>query len=124
MSRASAAAGLLIALSACSGRGSHADAVYNVRGRVVEASGSGADLRVVVAHEAIARFKGRDGEVAEMPAMRMAFGVDPKLDARALKPGSPWALTFAVRWSEEPALLIIAAKPLAADLPLALDPAH
>jgi Cu/Ag efflux protein CusF len=122
MRRASAVAGLLLALCACSGRGSAADAVYNVRARVVEASGSGADLRVVVAHEAIAHFKGRDGVVAEMPAMQMAFGVDPKLDPRALKPGSQWELTFAVRWNQEPVLLITAAKPLAADRPHALDP--
>ena len=116
--------GLLVTLSACSGPGSAADAVYNVRGRVVEVSGGGADLRVVVAHEAIADFKGRDGDVTEMPAMRMAFGVDPKLDARALKPGSQWELTFAVRWTQEPALLITAAKPLPADRALALDSAH
>jgi Cu/Ag efflux protein CusF len=124
MNRASAAACLLVTLTACSGRGSAPDAVYNVRGRVMEASGSGADLRVVVAHEAIADFKDRDGNVEPMPAMRMAFGVDPKLDARTLKPGSQWELSFAVRWRQEPALLITAAKPLAADVPLALDAAH
>jgi len=122
MSRARAAAGLLlVALTACSARGSAAAEVYRVRGRVLEASGSGADFRVVVAHEAIAHFKGRDGDVSEMPAMKMAFGVDPKLEARALKPGSQWELSFAVRWSQEPALLITAARPLPADRALALD---
>jgi hypothetical protein len=115
---------VLTALLGCSGRGSAPDAVYSVRGRVHEASGSGDGLRVIVAHEAIAAFKGRDGEVAEMPAMRMAFGVDPKLDARTLTPGSQWELTFAVRWSQEPVLLITAAKPLPADRPLALDSVH
>jgi Cu/Ag efflux protein CusF len=117
-------AGLLMVLAACSGRGSAPDAVYNARGKVVEASGSGADLRVMVAHETIAQFKGRDGVVSEMPAMQMAFGVDPKLDARALKPGSQWELTFAVRWNQEPVLVITAAKPLPADRPLALEPGH
>ena len=124
MSGACAAAGLLLALAACSGRGGGAADVYRVRGRVVSVSGSGADLRVVVAHEAIAGFKGRDGDVVEMPAMRMAFGVDPKLDARALKPGTQWKLGFAVRWSQEPALLITAAEPLAANRALVLDSEH
>jgi hypothetical protein len=124
MTRACAGAGLLLALAACSARGSGAAEVYHVRGRVVAVSGSGADFRVVVAHEAIAGFKGRDGDVVEMPAMRMAFGVDPKLDARGLKPGSQWKLTFAVRWSQEPALLITAAEPLGADRALVLDKEH
>ena len=117
MRLAIAAAFSVIALCACSGRGSSADAVYSVRGRVVEATGSGADLRVVVAHEAIPAFKDRDGKVAEMPAMQMAFGVDPTL-APSLTPGSGWELTFAVRWNQEPVLLITAAKPLPAGSPL------
>jgi hypothetical protein len=124
MTRACAAAGLLLVVSACSACGGGAADVYRVRGRVVSVSGSGADYRVVVAHEAIAGFKGRDGDVVEMPAMRMAFGVDPKLDTRALTPGSQWKLTFAVRWSQEPALLITAADPLAADRALVLDKEH
>jgi hypothetical protein len=116
--------GVLTGLLACSGGGDAPDAVYRVRGRVVEASGSGADLRVIVAHEAVADFKGRDGEVADMPAMRMAFGVDPKLDAKTLKPGSQWELGFAVRWNQEPVLLITGAKALPADRPLALESAR
>lgn len=119
-----ATAGLLVALCACSDRSNTPAAVYGVRAKVAEVTGSGADLRVVAVHEAIPAFKGRDGEVAEMPAMRMAFGVDPKLDSRGLKPGSQWELTFAVRWNQEPVLLITSAKPLPADVALAIDSAH
>lgn len=118
--RRSAALFLLVA-AACGGRrDAPPDAVYSVRGKVVELSGSGRDRRATIAHEAIPEFADRDGKVARMDAMRMAFGLAETVDASALVPGSQWQLTFVVRWAEEPALLITAAKPLAPDTRLTL----
>jgi hypothetical protein len=106
---------------ACTPATRHADGVYTVRGRVIEVSGRGEDARVVVAHEAIANFIGRDARPGHMPAMRMAFGIGPKLRADSLVPNSQWALTFEVRWRREPVLLLISVEPLPKDLALALD---
>lgn len=110
-------------LFACRAPGAQGD-VYRVRGQVLEQSGSGADLRVVVAHEAIANFKGRDGQLATMPAMSMAFGVADRLDSARFRPGSKWRLEVEVHWQHEPTLLISAAEPLPAEAPLQLDLGH
>jgi Cu/Ag efflux protein CusF len=96
------------------------DAVYRVRGQVVSQDGTGADARVSIAHEAIASFKDRDGKPGRMPAMTMAFGIGPDVPALKLTPGSRWQLTFEVRWSREPVLLITQAEPLSAGIELTL----
>ena len=98
------------------------DAVYRVAGRVIAVSGRGPDLRVVVSHEAIAGFKDRDGNVARMPAMTMAFGVAKDVDAKLFTPGSQWEFEFDVAWNREPVLRIDRAKALPADAKLALAP--
>jgi hypothetical protein len=88
----------------------------------VERTGKAQDARAVVAHEAIPRFADRDGRAAVMPAMTMAFGIGPDVDASALVPDSKWELTFQVHWNREPTLLITAAKALPRDAQLALEP--
>lgn len=112
----------LLALLACGGGSTAPDASYRVRGKVVERSGSGADTRVVIAHEAIDAFKDREGKQSGMEAMQMAFGLGPGLDASALRPGTQWQFSFDVRWKREPALLITAAQALPDSEPLELAP--
>jgi Copper binding periplasmic protein CusF len=100
-------------LIACTERApAQPDAVYRVRGAIVAVDGKGSDLRAVIAHEAIPEFADRSGTKAGMPAMKMAFAVAPGVDVSALVPGSQWLLTFEVHWREEPALRIVAARPL------------
>ena len=96
------------------------DASYRVAGQVVETSGSGPDARVVVAHEAIAAFKDRDGKPSDMAAMTMAFGLGPGLDLAQFKAGSKWQLNFGVTWDRTPVLRITHATPLPADTQLTL----
>ena len=110
---------LTSALVACSG-GAGGAASYETRGQVVELTGSGEDARVSIAHEAIPNFADREGKKAEMPAMTMAFGIGPGVDAVAFTPGTQWELSFDVVWGREPMLRITSARPLPATLPLAL----
>jgi Cu/Ag efflux protein CusF len=109
---------LTSALVACSGAGGTTS--YKTRGQVVELTGSGEAARASIAHEAIADFADREGKKSEMPAMTMAFGIGPGVDAEAFTPGSQWELSFDVAWGREPMLLITSARPLPATLPLAL----
>ena len=95
-------------------------AVHRVRGQIVELHGSGADRRVSVAHEAIPGFKDRSGVAAVMPAMTMAFGIAPGVDAKGFAPASKWSLTVEVVWGREPMLLITGATPLPAGTVLAV----
>ncbi len=112
---------MLVVLTACGDRApARPDAVYRVRGEVVAVDGEGSDLRAIIAHEAIPDFADRSGTKAGMPAMKMAFGVAPGVDAAALVAGSRWQLTFEVHWRQEPALRIVAAKPLPQGTQLAL----
>ncbi len=104
---------MLVVLNACGDRApARPDAVYRVRGEVVMVDGKGDDLRVIIAHEAIPEFADRSGTKGGMPAMKMAFGVATGVDAAQFVPGSRWQLTFEVHWREEPALRIVAARPL------------
>ena len=112
-----------LACASCGDDLGRADAVYRVRGQVVSQDGTGADARVVVAHEAIPSFKDRDGKLGRMPAMTMAFNMAPDVPAPKLTPGSRWQLTFEVRWRREPVLRITRVEPLApgTELTLAAD---
>ena len=111
-------------VNACGSRANDAgpgDASYRVRGEVVGQSGSGEDARVSIHHEAIPAFKDRDGKPGVMHAMTMAFGLAPEIDAARLSAGSRWSVTFDVRWSREPVLLITRLEPLAPGTALRLD---
>lgn len=124
LSRLALVPGMLLALLllACGSKSEEPPAVYRTRARVVELSGSGDSTRVTLEHEAIAGFKDRNGTASEMPAMKMAFGIGPTVDAQAFTPGSQWEVTFDVVWQREPVLLITAAKPLPAATKLELAP--
>lgn len=108
-------------LVACGSKSAAPAAVYTTRARVVELSGAGDNTRVTLEHEAIPAFKDRDGTPSEMPAMAMAFGIAPGVDAKAFTPGSQWQVTFEVAWQREPVLRIMQAKPLPPGTQLALS---
>jgi hypothetical protein len=99
-------------LVSCKGEAGPPDASYEVRGRVVEVTGSGKDVRATIAHDEIANFRDREGRVTGMPAMSMAFGLAERVDPKSLKPGQSYQLTFDVRWKQEPTLVITAAQPV------------
>lgn len=114
---------LWAAVLACSG-GSQTQAgqaeSYRVRALVVAIDGSGEDARVILSHEAVPGFKGREGRAETMAPMKMAFGIAPGVDASALVPGSKQAIVFDVVWGREPTIRVIEAKRLADDTPLEL----
>ncbi|HEX7481793.1 MAG TPA: copper-binding protein [Polyangiales bacterium] len=93
---------------------------YHVRGLVQDLSGSGADARVTIHHEAVARFKDRDGHASDMASMKMIFGFGPKLSAADVKVGDKIAFDFDVRWSESPTLVVTRLQKLAPDVALSL----
>ncbi len=77
---------------------------------------------MVIRHEAVPRFKGRDGRVATMASMTMAFGMGPGVSLQGLRAGDKIAFDFEVRWHEEPALLLTRLSRLPASTKLALPP--
>jgi hypothetical protein len=95
---------------------------YHVRALVKEVAGSGADLRVVLAHERVPNFEDRDGKRSDMAAMTMAFGVAS--DVPQPRAGEKLGVDFDVRWSQAPALLIVHSEPLPADSELTLSLEH
>lgn len=114
-----------VLLSACGGPSTPAQSSnYDVRARVVEVHGSGDDLRVTLAHEAIPEFEDRSGDVVGMQAMAMAFGVARGIDAEAFSPGSKWQISFEVVWNREPPLRITRAERLPAETQLVLPAAQ
>lgn len=93
---------------------------YRVRAQVIALEGTGEAQRVILEHEAIDDFKDRDGKADRMPAMKMAFGVGPSVDAAALTPGSKHDITFDAVWGREPMIRVTAAKRLPDDTALTL----
>lgn len=80
-----------------------------VKGRVVSLPGDGVPpTDLVIAHEDIPGFVGRDGNVhqnadgtAGMKAMQMPFpDLAPGLSLEGLQPGDPIQFTFAVKWTK------------------------
>jgi Cu/Ag efflux protein CusF len=93
---------------------------YHVRGLIQDVNGSGADARVTIHHEAVAKFKDRDGHASDMASMKMIFGFGPTLSAADVKVGDKIAFDFDVRWSESPTLVVTKLQKLAPDVALAL----
>jgi hypothetical protein len=93
---------------------------YPFRGMVMETSGSGASFLATIHHERIRGFMSRDGKQSDMASMRMSFGLAPDVDASIVAAGSKIEGEFEVRWDKTPALLIVRARQLPDDTPLAL----
>lgn len=97
---------------------------YQVRAQVVALEGTGEAQRVILQHEAIDGFKDREGKADRMPAMKMAFGVGPSVDAAALTPGSKHDITFDAVWGREPMIRVTSTKRLPDDTALTLGEHH
>jgi Cu/Ag efflux protein CusF len=111
---------ILIPLSfACQSSAAPAE-TYRVRAQVVGLEGTGEAQRVILEHEAIDNFKDREGKADRMPAMKMAFGVAPSVDAAGLTPGSKHDITFDAVWGREPMIRVTSAKRLPDDTALEL----
>lgn len=93
---------------------------YEVRVQVVGIEGSGEATRVILEHEAIDGFKDRDGKPDRMPAMKMAFGIAPGVDASVFTPGSKHEVIFDSVWGREPMIRVTEAKRLPDDTALVL----
>lgn len=98
-------------------------ACYEVRGQVVRREHYDTTSRLLISHERIEDFRGRDGKVAPMPAMHMLFGLSPELSAAPAKPGDKLRFKFCVRWDQRPVLLITALSALDPDVTLAVPEA-
>jgi Cu/Ag efflux protein CusF len=110
---------LSFVLSACGG--DKADGVYHSRGVIAAISGSGSEAEVSIHHEAIARFKDRDGVASTMRSMTMIFGIPPSVTSEAMRIGEPIAFDFEVHWESRPTLQLTAWRPLPADTKLTLS---
>jgi hypothetical protein len=96
---------------------------YQTRGVVRAFSGSGADARVLIQHEALPQFVDRAGKPAPMASMRMIFGLRPSLQDTRLRVDEKLRFAFDVTWSESPFLLITELTRLPADTSLQLSAA-
>jgi len=115
----------LLAASACKGEAAAPTgpaAKYRVRVQVESIEGTGENARVVLSHEAVEGFKDRDGKAATMPAMMMAFGIAPEVNAGAFNPGTKHEIEFDVVWGREPTIRVTEAKLLPNDTALTLPP--
>jgi Cu/Ag efflux protein CusF len=91
------------------------DQVYEVRGVVYEViPGDGRRSRVVIRHQAIPDFVGRDGELVGMESMSMPFDVDAGVSLAGIEEGDAVEIRFEVRWEGEPTLLITSLEELPA----------
>lgn len=72
-------------------------ASYTARGQIADIPGN-PDEQLVIRHEAIEEFRGRDGENVGMKAMTMAFGRSEELDLSGLSEGDKIRFTFEVHW--------------------------
>jgi hypothetical protein len=112
------------AAAACKGSEPAPAEKYEVRAQVVAVEGTGDDARVILEHEAIDGFKNREGKPERMPAMKMAFGIAPSVDAGDLIPGSKQAVVFDAVWGREPMIRVLEAKRLPDDTALTLGEHH
>ncbi len=110
---------LLLGLSACD-QGKEAVESYHVRGLVQEVSGSGVDARVAIHHEAVPRFKDRDGKASSMESMTMIFGFGPGVAPKDVSAGDKIIFDFEVHWSTSPALVVTKVQNLPPDTALTL----
>lgn len=116
--RAVALASMLAALS-CKSHDAP-DAHYAVRGEVEDAEGKGEEARALIHHEAIPKFKDRDGKPSDMASMQMNFALSEGVTVEMLKPGSKVAIEFDVHWNLGDPLVITKVTPLPSDTPLSL----
>ncbi|MEL6328398.1 MAG: copper-binding protein [Planctomycetota bacterium] len=100
---------------------------YAVKGRVTTVPVEGRPaLDLMIHHQEIPEFVGKDGEIVGMGEMTMPFPRQaPGVSIASLEPGDPVEFTFRVRWSEGvPTYWIseIETLPEDADLGLRADP--
>jgi len=93
---------VLCCVGACKG-GSPPDATYTTRGEV-KAVGPRLDLH----HEAIPEYRSRTDQPTGMASMVMSFHVAPAVSLAGVVAGTKVAITFEVRWTADPGLLITA----------------
>lgn len=97
---------LALSLAACDrgakpGSAPGPDQTYTVRGRIERLPG--AEGAMVVHHEAIPEFVGKDGRVVGMREMSMEFPqVAPDAGVEGVEAGQGVNLTFEVRWDATP----------------------
>jgi hypothetical protein len=111
---------LWISVVACGGGAAAPPEIYRVRAQVVALEGTGDNERVILSHEAIPNFKGRDGKAETMEPMKMAFGVAPNVARAELVPGSKQEIVFDAVWGREPMIRVTEAKRLPDDAQLEL----
>ncbi len=108
----------VLVLGACDGKPTSgkpstlapADQTYTVRGTIERLPGPGASL--MVHHQPIPEFVGRDGKVAGMREMSMEFAhIAPNVALESWKVGDDVLMTFEVRWKSEPRSLVTALAP-------------
>lgn len=93
-----------------------ADQTYTVRGTIERLPAPGAPL--IVHHQPIPEFIGRDGKVIGMKDMSMEFAhVAPSVALASHKVGDAIMMTFEVRWKSEPRSLVTAIVPAEASAP-------
>lgn len=83
-----------------------AAATYTVRGEVRSLPEEGKPPALLVHHEAIPEFKGRDGTQMGMKAMTMSFELAPAVETKDLAVDDKVEITFEVRWQNGPPLRI------------------
>jgi hypothetical protein len=96
---------------------------YHARGLVADVSND-QGLSVVIHHERIDAFEGRDGKKSSMDSMKMLFGVASDVPKEVFQSGQKLAFDFDVRWDRQPALLVVKAERLDSDTPLELHDSH
>lgn len=86
------------------------DQTYTVAGTIEQLPGEGRPL--IVHHEAIPEFVGKDGRIVGMREMSMEFAhVAPEVDMAACKVGDRVMMTFEVRWATMPRARVTALVP-------------
>lgn len=112
-------AAVVVSLAACADKPAALappDQTYTVRGTIERLPAPGAPL--IVHHQPIPEFIGRDGNVVGMKDMSMEFAhVVQGVALDSLRVGDPILLTFEVRWKSEPRSLVTAIVPAEASVP-------
>lgn len=112
-------AAVVVSLAACADKPAAlapADQTYTVRGTIERLPAPGAPL--IVHHQPIPEFIGRDGKVIGMKDMSMEFAhVAPSVALASHKVGDAIMMTFEVRWKSEPRSLVTAIVPAEASAP-------
>ncbi|HEU4533944.1 MAG TPA: copper-binding protein [Polyangiaceae bacterium] len=78
---------------------------------------------LLIHHERIASYVGRDGQTKAMPSMAMPFGVGPSVSLEGLEPDAKIEFTFSVDWSRYPPSAVESVRALPAETALSLPDA-